>query len=387
MTVAENLVGALEGMDEAIPNKSSFTRARKRLGEGVLAGLFARLAGPVAPEGLAGSFWRAMRLAAVDGFTLDLPDTAANREVFGGPVDNEGRPIAFPQARVVTLTECGTHRGIAASIGGFDGGEVELAVPLAQAAAGMLVIFDRGFSNVATVKAFTGAGAHVLIRASSIVATRVAQVLADGTYLSWMKAKTVKGADPVPVTVRVIEYRVDGGEVIRLITDLLDPDEYPAVELARLYGERWEAESANRQIKTFQRGAQVVLRSGDPELARQEVWAHLVIHLCLTQIIVRLASGSRLDPDRISFVKVLKHVQRSVLQQAGQSPKKIGKFLARIAAKVTRKLDNGPRRPRVADRLLKRPLTKYAVKTKDQTRHATRPAPPRSIAQLPRIAT
>ena len=56
--VAENLVGALEGMDEAIPNRSSFTRARQRLGAGVMEALFRRLAGPVAPAGLAGAFWR-----------------------------------------------------------------------------------------------------------------------------------------------------------------------------------------------------------------------------------------------------------------------------------------------------------------------------------------
>src|SRR6266851_3625902 len=43
--VAENLVGALEGMDEAIPNKSSFTRARQRLGAGVIEAVFRRLAG------------------------------------------------------------------------------------------------------------------------------------------------------------------------------------------------------------------------------------------------------------------------------------------------------------------------------------------------------
>ena len=47
--VAENLVGALEGMDEAIPNKSSFTRARQRLGAEVIEAVFRRLAGPVAP--------------------------------------------------------------------------------------------------------------------------------------------------------------------------------------------------------------------------------------------------------------------------------------------------------------------------------------------------
>ena len=107
--VAENLVGALEGMGEAIPNKSSFTRARQRLGAGVLEAVFRRLAGPVAPAGLDGAFWRGMRVAAVDGFVLDVPDTPANRAAFGGPADAKGQPAGFPQARVVTLTETGTH--------------------------------------------------------------------------------------------------------------------------------------------------------------------------------------------------------------------------------------------------------------------------------------
>src|SRR5262249_54829718 len=95
--VAENLVGALEGMDEAIPGKSSFTRARQRLGAGVIEAVFRRLAGPVAPAGLGGAFWRGMRVAAVDGFTLDVPDTPANRAAFGGPADARGRPAGFPR--------------------------------------------------------------------------------------------------------------------------------------------------------------------------------------------------------------------------------------------------------------------------------------------------
>ena len=97
--VAENLAGALEGMDEAIPNRSSFTRARQRLGAGVIEAVFRRLAGPVAPAGLAGAFWRGMRVAAVDGFTLDVPDTEVNRAAFGGPVDAKGQAAGFPQAR------------------------------------------------------------------------------------------------------------------------------------------------------------------------------------------------------------------------------------------------------------------------------------------------
>ena len=68
--VAENLVGALEGMDEAIPDKSSFTRARQRLGAGVIEGVFRRLAGPVAPASLDGAFWRGMRVARWMGSCL-----------------------------------------------------------------------------------------------------------------------------------------------------------------------------------------------------------------------------------------------------------------------------------------------------------------------------
>ncbi len=143
--VAENLVGALEGMDEAIPNKSSFTRARQRLGAGVIEAVFRRLAGPVAPAGLDGAFCRGMRVAAVDGFVLDVPDTAVNRAAFGGPAGAKGQPAGFPQARVVTLTETGTHSSTGASVGGFRAGEPELAIAMAGSAAGMLVIMDRGF--------------------------------------------------------------------------------------------------------------------------------------------------------------------------------------------------------------------------------------------------
>ena len=40
---------------------------------------------------------------------------------------------------------------------------------------------------------------------------------------------------------------------------------------------------------------------------------HLVVHHCLTRIIIELAAGAGIDPDRSSFLKVLKHVRRSVI--------------------------------------------------------------------------
>ncbi|MFE2493675.1 IS4 family transposase [Streptomyces scopuliridis] len=359
--VAEQLVGSVPELSESIPNKSSFTRARGRLGPRVLETLFRELAGPLAPVGLKSAFYRGMRLAAVDGFVLDVPDTTANRAAFGGPVKN-GQPAGFPQAWVVTLTECGTHAQVDAAVGGFNGGEPELAIKMADSAAGMLVIMDRGFPGVVLWRAYTGAGAHLLIRARSSVAARPVEHLPDGTYLARMNLAGQKGAHPGGVLVRVIEYRVDSGEVVRLLTDLVDPIAYPAAELAGIYHSRWEAESAFRQIKTFQRGPAEVLRSGDPDLVRQEVWAHLVVHHCLTQVIIALADDNRIDPDRVSFVKVLKHARRSVVRQCTDTPTKINEFLVVLAAKVHRKLDNGARRLREADRHLKRPDSKYSSK-------------------------
>ncbi|MBF6303103.1 IS4 family transposase, partial [Nocardia amamiensis] len=313
--VAEHMVGGIPQLRNDIPNKSSFARARQRLGPQVLETVFRALAEPLAPTGLEGSFYRGMRIAAVDGFLLDAPETEANRRQLGGPKDAKGQPAGFPQARVVTLTETGTHAQIDAAVGGFNTGEPELAIRLAASAAGMLVIMDRGFPGVALWRAYTEAGAHLLIRARSCVAARPIEYLPDGTYLARMNLAGQKRAAPGHVVLRVVEYRVDAGEVIRLLTDLLDPDDYPAAELAALYHERWEAESSYRQIKTFQRGPQQVLRSADPNLVHQEVWAHLIVHHCLTRIIMELADAEEIDPDRISFLKVLKHVRRSIIGQ------------------------------------------------------------------------
>ena len=386
--VAENLVGALEGMEEAIPNKSSFTRARQRLGAGVIEAVFRRLAGPVAPDGLDGldgAFYRGMRVAAVDGFVPGVPDTPVNRATFGGPVDAKGQAAGFPQARVVTLTETGTHSSIDASVGGFRTGEPELATAMAGSAAGMLVIMDRGFPGVALWKAYTQAEAHLLIRARSSVARRPVKTLDDGTYLARINLAGQKGAHPGGVVVRVIEYRVDGGELVRLLTDLMDPMGFPAAELAALYHQRWESESSFRQVKTFQRGPQEILRSADPELVRQEVWAHLAVHHCMTRIIMRLAAQERIDPDRISFVKVLKHVRRSVIRQAAQTSMQIKQFMATMAAKVHRKLDNGVRRLREADRSLKRPASKYSFRKPAQVRRPTRRVAAKVLTLQPAI--
>ena len=133
---------------------------------------------------------------------------------------------------------------------------------------GMLVLADRKFLSWSLARAFLATGAHILWRASASFALKPVTVLADGTYLAELKPPR-KSDGPV-ITVRVIEYTVhtaaeDGGEetseVFCLVTDLLDTEEYPALDLACCYPDRWGCETVIGRHKTDMGEGQPVLRS------------------------------------------------------------------------------------------------------------------------------
>ena len=100
---------------------------------------------------------------------------------------------------------------------------------------------------------------------------------------------------------------------------------------------------------------------------------------------MELAAGAGIDPDRISFLKVLKHVRRSVIARTVTTAAKMTDFMDTLASKVGRKPGSGPRRPRVADRLLKRQNPKYSYRAKGQLLRPTRRAPARTITLYPVI--
>ena len=108
------------------------------------------------------------------------------------------------------------------------------------------------------------------VRARSCVAARPVEVPAGRDQPGPDEPGRAEAAAPGHVVLRVIEYQAGGGEVIPLPTDLPGLRAYPAADLAALYRERREEESSYRQIETFQRGPQLVLRSASPELACQE---------------------------------------------------------------------------------------------------------------------
>jgi DDE family transposase len=197
---------------------------------------------------------------AVDGTTLDVPDTAANAAAFGRPSTHRGERTAFPQVRVLALAECGTHAIIAAVLGPYGSGETTLARELLGRLGSGVLLADRGFVGFDLWRAAAGTGAQLLWRAKTNQVLPVDRQLADGSYLSRIDAARDQHAKRDPVVVRVVEYTLgkDPGRhqqpgPYRLLTTILDPDQAPAVELAALYQQRWEFEMCQPQC-THMRG-------------------------------------------------------------------------------------------------------------------------------------
>jgi hypothetical protein len=255
-----------------------------------------------------GVFWRGRRLVAVDGTVFDLPRGEDNQAEYAIP---EGGKL--PQARLVALAECGTLALVGAEFDSIAVGERTLFERLLpKLGPDMLLLADRGFPSYDLFVKAVATGADVLWRVSASFALPVITRLAEGTYLSELRGTRKKDR----VTVRVIEYSIrdeDGiSEVFALITNLLDPREAPALELARAYSQRWHIELLFRLVKVDLRTPGGILRSRSPQGVRQELWALLCLYQALRTLITRGALIAGLDATRISFPPALDAVKDSV---------------------------------------------------------------------------
>jgi hypothetical protein len=312
-----------------VPSKMAISKARSRLGREPLELLFRAVAMPVASASTRGAFYRGLRLVSVDGTCLDVADTPANDAEFGRPGSSrrEGGG-AFPQLRLVALAESGTHAIFDAALGPYASAERTLAEQLlGSLSAEMLCLADRGFYSFECFQNARGTGAQLLWRVMSHMLLPREEQLADGSYLTRIyNNQADQRAKRRGERVRVLEYRLDDPALAeddqryRLITTILDPDTAPAHELAALYPQRWELESALDELKTHQRGPRVVLRSKPPDGVYQEAYGHLCTHYAIRRVMHDAALTADLDPDRLSFIASLRAARRSARTRPGFSP-------------------------------------------------------------------
>ena len=300
-----------------VAGKSGISQARARLGEAPLRRLYERAVRPVATPATRGAWYREWRLVSLDGSCLDVADTAENGVAFGRPEASRGES-AFPQLRFVALVENGTHVLFGARLGAFAEGETTLAHgALPALGPGMLCLADRQFFGHALWQGAAATGAELLWRVKRDLRLPREARLADGSYLSTVyPSEKDRRHRTAGTRVRVVEYRLEGvadaEPLYRLVTTLLDPTGAPAAELAALYHERWEIETALAELKTHLRGARVVLRSKTPELARQEFWGLLLAHFAVRGLMHEAALRAGEDPDRLSFLHAVRVVRRKL---------------------------------------------------------------------------
>jgi hypothetical protein len=307
-----------------VPTGPAYSKARERSGEAPARAMFgadaARQDIPAGQDGTACG----LEITQIDGTTLELFNDPALAEEFGVPA-----PGAKPLLRLVGLLHSGTRRCRAAVIGRYLDGENALADGLQDAfGPGQLNLADRGFFSMDRWIRFSGTGAHLLWRVKNgakSVPFRTLRILKDGSELvilresTSMHARRRKAAGDsslpfLPDTIaRLISFtvltRTRSGRTrtsqIRLLTTLLDPDLYPAGQLAVLYQKRWLIEIAFLHLKKTVRGARRVLRGRSEALVRQEAWTLLLAHNIIAGLAARAAATATLSPGQICFTAVL----------------------------------------------------------------------------------
>jgi hypothetical protein len=269
-----------------VPTKAAIFKSRMRLGVEPLAELYRRAVQPLAPPTVPQAWYRGWRLVSLADAYLDMPDTPANLAAYGPPLEDGTEPAPPALFRIVGLTEAATHVMFAVAMGGasprrlFDRSDLHQSLQR-----GMLCLGDGELVDLTMWNRARTRGADLLWSVADSVPSRTVRQLSDGSQLVEFELPQDSGA-PVSMTVRQLR----GSEILspigesgghRLLTSILDPVLAPAMELSRLFSERWRLDATFADLQTHQRSPRIVLRSKSPEGVQQEVYGLLLVHFAI----------------------------------------------------------------------------------------------------------
>ena len=343
----------------ASPTDSAIHQRRDQLGVAPMVALFHRVCRPLATRKSRGAFLFGLRKMALDSKVFNLVDNPALDRHFGRPKAGRGE-AAFPQARVVTLEEVGTHASVDAGVWPLTVHERRGAKRLLRCVeAGILVFLDRGLYSAEMMEAILTRGAHVLARLPAQVKPTVVRRLLDGTYLVEVGARGV--------LLRLIAYTLHDpanpghAKTYRLVTTLLDPDRFPAQTLAVSYHERWDIEETYDEIEVHLLDGSAPLRSRTVAGVLQEIYGLLIAHYAVRALMHEAALRTDTDPDTISFTATVTLVTEAIRDFQLAAPclheLLLDRLLREIAAhRVQQRL------PRSYPRVVKRKMSNFPLK-------------------------
>lgn len=316
-----------EGGNSRLATEAAITKARQRLGWQPLKALFDDYVQPVATRSMSWAWFRGRRLVALDGSTLNVIDSRENVRAFGKPPSSKGKTV-FAQIRWAALGEIGTHVLFAVRMGGWRVSETAMGLELVSSLKpNMLCLADRLFYGFEMWSKAAKTGADLLWRVQKSIPLPRLHTFKDRSYLSEVRPRSTekKKVRERSIPVRVVEFdaTVRGRvEHYRLITTLLDPRQATAMDLAKLYAQRWKIETVFDEIKNERRkgGSAVALRSKRPDLVKQDFYGLLLAHFGVRSLMVEAALEADVEPGELSFVNAMAVVIRRIPEMVSFPP-------------------------------------------------------------------
>lgn len=294
---------------------SSYCKARQRLPLTMIEALQNDLRASLERATPTALLWHGHVTKAVDGSSVQLPDTPENQLAF--PQSTNQKPgCGFPVMQfgaLINLCNGAWEQVVVSPMSVHDHKLLDALLPHLKA--NEVLLADRAFGSYEMLARVSALGAWMVTR------------LHQGRKVDWRKGKKAgphqrlvtwrkppqTGGSCLPpeqwaqlaetMTVRLIKVPGCGRDgkkkTLFLATSLLDTVAYPAEDIAALYGARWQIELRLRDLKTTM--GMEVLRTNTPEMARKELGMFVIAYNALRLLMLKASVQGGADLWRISF--------------------------------------------------------------------------------------
>jgi hypothetical protein len=318
---------------------AAYCQARARLPQALLERLQRAVTDTLFTTSTVGSgeLWQGHRVFLLDGTGFSMPDTPELQAHFGQP-SGQTEGCGFPVAHLLVRFDMATGlllRAVALPLRSHDLSGV--AVLHTDLTAGDVLVGDRAFGSYAHLALCQQRSIHGLFRAhqkqiidfrphrrhatarrrrqgqKGLPSSRWLKRLGKHDQLveyfkpkerpAWMTEEAYAQL-PASLVVREVRYTIAERKrrtrVVTLVTTLLDPQRYPAQELAKLYGLRWGVETNLKHLK--QTLNMDVLRCHTVEGVLKELTVFILIYNLVRRVIWEAARRQQVAVERISFI-------------------------------------------------------------------------------------
>jgi hypothetical protein len=321
---------------------SASCQARSKLPLDLFGLLLTRLCTSAQSRILDEGRWHRHRTFFVDGSGCSMPDTPALQDACGQ--STEQRPgCGFPMAHLLGLFHAGTGvllKLVVAPLLTHDLAHVQAVHPSLQA--GDVLVADRGLCSYAHLALLVQAGVHTVLRVGarqivdftpgrpfvkpSVRRTPAVKGIPRSRWLkalgvhdqlvAWLKPKTCPSwltretlaALPDSLVLREVQYRIGTSgfrtREITLVTTLLDAETYGVSDLAELYRQRWQVETALGHLKTTMQ--MEVLHCKTVPGVLKELTVFAIVYNLVRMVMCQSAILQHIGVEQISFLDALR---------------------------------------------------------------------------------